>query len=151
MRGHKLVLFLMLSIFIVGSALVVRGPAYGWKYECCFCMACSHILCHYCMGESTTCGYCNQSESENLDTNTPVANETLDIRAVQKSARATVLASEFVETFLLRIAGDPARRNLLLTLAKHPDYKLTLWCPGSEKKNASDTNLAFQMKTGEDE
>ena len=151
MRGQKMVFFLMLFFFSVGSALVVRGPVYAYKYECCMCMACSHIVCHYCMGESTTCGYCNQSESEYLDTSTPVANETLDIRAVQKSVRATVLGSEFVETFLLRIAGDPARRNLLLTFAKHPDYKLTLWCPGSEKQNASEANLAFQMKTGKDE
>ena len=53
MRGQKPVFFLMLFLFSVGSALVVRGPVHAWKYECCMCMACSHILCHYCMGEST--------------------------------------------------------------------------------------------------
>lgn len=151
MRGQKLVLFLMLSIFIVGSALILRGPAYGWKYECCFCMACSHTLCHYCMGESTTCGYCNESEIDNVETSTSLDNETLAIRPVQKSVRATKLGSLQEESFLLRMAGDPARRNLLLTLTKHPDYKLTRWCPGSEQTHISNSQLASQSATDHDE
>ena len=150
MRGRKSVYFLLLFLFGAGSPLVVPGPVYAYKYECCMCMACSHIVCHYCMGESTTCGYCNQSESDSLEATT-LADEPLDMRAVRKSARATVWGSEFVENFLIRLAGDPVRRNLLLTLAKHPDYKLTLWCPGSEAKHASNPELASQMKTEHNE
>jgi len=151
MRGQKLVFLLMLFVLGIGSALVLRGPVYAWKYECCMCMACSHYLCHYCMGESTTCGYCTDSEVESAEARAPLSQETVDIRAVRKSERATVLESDFVQSFLIRMAGDPARRNLLLTLAKHPDYKLTVWCPGSERRQSSVINLVSQIKTEHDE